>query len=235
MPGVSARVAIVDFGLGNVFSIEQACRHAGMEATTTSIPETLNDYDAAIIPGVGAFPVAMARLIVSGLDGAIREMAFSGRPLFGICLGLQLLFDNSEEFGWHAGLGILRGDVIRLPESRSENAARRRKVPQIGWNRIRPEGKGWEGTPLEGLDDDTHVYFCHSYYVRPHDASVVVATTDYGEIRYCSAIGAGAVFGCQFHPERSGATGLQVYKNFARLVDQTRKDAAMRSRGEQTG
>ena len=213
-------VAIVDYGLGNLFSIEQACRHASLQATITSNVDDIKAADAVILPGVGAFGDAMAELDRRGLVGTLREFGGSGKPLMGICLGMQLLMGESAEFGDHAGLGFIAGRVERF-DNRSNT---RVKIPQIGWNRIvrsdRLDGAGsaWSLSPLSGLENGTFMYFVHSYHVQPETPDVILAHTTYGGTVYCSALQQGNFFGCQFHPERSGPAGLRLYTNFARKI-----------------
>lgn len=209
----AADVAIVDFGLGNLFSIKHACEHVGMTVAVTSSAEELAAARAVILPGVGAFGDAMAALHGMGLVEPLRTAVASGKPLLGICLGLQLLFSESEEFGAHRGLGILKGRVAYLP-AQAENG-RRLKVPQVAWNTIRPpRDRGpahWRGTLLDGLEPDTSMYFVHSCYVIPEDQDCVLCQADYGPTTFCAGVRRGNVTAFQFHPERSGPDGLHVY------------------------
>jgi imidazole glycerol-phosphate synthase subunit HisH len=209
---MATRVAIVDFGMGNLFSIQNACRVAGIDAIVTSSAKEVADAGAAILPGVGAFGDAMATLRREGLDKAVKELADSGRPLLGLCLGMQLLMSESSEFGRHDGLGIVEGDVGGLSEAVFEG--RRLKVPHIGWNAIRFY-RDRKGTVLEGLPNRTSMYFVHSFYVRPRHPNAVLTVTRFGDFEFCSSLQQGNVFGCQFHPERSGSVGLRVFQTFA--------------------
>jgi glutamine amidotransferase len=203
-------VAIVDYALGNLFSVRQACAAVGLPAQITSEPGVVANADAVILPGVGAFGDAMENLRRLNMDSAIREFADSGKPLVGICLGMQLLMDESSEFGWHKGLGLIAGDVVRLEVPHSNG--RILKVPQIGWNRILPVNGSWGGTMLEGLKGGEYMYFVHSYCVRPVDVGLVISTTVYGEKEFCSTLQSGNIFACQYHPERSGEDGLRIYR-----------------------
>ena len=230
------QVAIVDYGMGNLFSVKQACEWAGLTANTTASPKELLAADAVILPGVGAFEDAMATLKRLGLVRSLLEFVSLGKPLVGICLGMQLLMTEGYEFGYHEGLGIIEGQVERLEESAGET--RKQKVPQVGWNRIQaaghkeqrgenhPEPTLWQGTLLEGIDDGEFMYFVHSFYPRPNNSNVVLSTTQYGHVRFCSSLRLGNVFAFQFHPERSGARGLQIYRNLASLIETN-----IRSRG----
>jgi glutamine amidotransferase len=217
-------IAVVDYKLGNLYSVVRACEHVGARAQITSDPEDIRAADAVILPGVGAFGDAMAALEALGLARLLRDMA-QEKPLWGICLGMQLLMEASHEFGTHEGLGILKGEVRRL-EPGSDAAARPFKVPHVGWNALRrPEGRGWAGTPLDGLPEGVFMYFVHSYAIHQAEEGVVLATTQYGGERFCSALRRGHVFATQFHPERSGEDGLAIYRNFV--------DAAAASRNQQ--
>ncbi len=221
------RIAIVDYGLGNLFSVAQACRHAGLDSTITSAPDDLWRADGVILPGIGAFGHAMRTLDRLGLRSTLVEVATSGKPTVGICLGFQLLFSESHEFGTHAGLGIVDGVVENLRDAAPAAAAGRTpKVPHVGWHAIRRDSSGrsddaWAGTLLAGVPDGAPMYFVHSFHARPARDAATLATARFGALAYCCAIQAGDVFGCQFHPERSGADGLRIYGNFARRLGVT--------------
>jgi glutamine amidotransferase len=211
-------VAIVDYGLGNLYSVQRACEHAGLAAAVTNDRRAIEAAAAVILPGVGAFGDAMAQLRRLDLIRLLRDLAQSPTPLVGICLGLQLLMDESEEFGRHEGLGIIAGDVVRLDAAGV-------KVPQVGWNRI-AASRPWDASPLERLAPGTWMYFVHSFYVRPTDPSNTLSTTTYGATTLCSSLQRGSVFACQFHPERSGPSGLDLYRSLARrLAAPTPEDA----------
>jgi len=220
----------VDFGMGNLFSVKQACEWAGLTASITQSPAETVEADAVVLPGVGAFANAMAMLNDLGMVDALREVAASERPLVGICLGMQLLMTESQEFGCHAGLDIVPGAAVWLESGTSD--PRTLKRPQICWNqlrRVRPEdGDSWAGTFLEGLPNGTAMYFLHSLCVRPSDDDLVVATTRYGTAEFCSALQYRNIFACQCHPERSGVAGLQVYCNLARVLFGRAKRERMR-------
>jgi glutamine amidotransferase len=222
----TASVAIVDYGLGNLFSIQQACRTAGIRAIITGARADIERADAVILPGMGAFGDAMATLRRLGLVEALRESAASGKPLLGVCLGVQLLMSVSYEFGRHEGLDVIPGEVVPLAATGA--SGQRLKIPQVGWNRIHPKPgattESWAGTPLEGVRDGQFMYFVHSYVVVPEDPSVILSTTTYGSAAFCSSVRSRNVFACQFHPERSGHRGLDVYRNLSRALD--RNEAA---------
>jgi glutamine amidotransferase len=237
-------IAIIDLGTGNLRSVEKALHQLGYPAQVTTHTPSVLKADAVILPGVGAFAKAMAALQQEGLAQAIEMTVNAGKPFMGICLGLQLLFEVSEEFGEVKGLGLLRGRVKRLsgpafaaPASQPQSAAAawdpvpanfgkaqpsepsspaepRLKVPHIGWNSIRIVKLH---PALAGMPQDSMFYFVHSYAVVPEADGYTCATTDYG-IEFTSAVGWGKVFACQFHPEKSGRAGLRVLDNFARMA-----------------
>lgn len=211
------RVAIVDYGMGNLYSVRQACQSAGLDAVLTHDPADVRAADGVVLPGIGAFEGAIRTLRERGLVEALQAVAASGRPTVGICLGMQLMMEESEEFGRHEGLGLFPGRVLPFPASSPDG--RRWKIPQVGWNRVRlrqPEAAGtWAAG---GLEDGDFMYFVHSFYVQPAEASVVVATADYAGMEFCAALGRGNVLAWQFHPERSADRGLALYKVFADRV-----------------
>jgi glutamine amidotransferase len=191
-----------------------------MDVRITDSHQDLLEADVVFLPGVGAFGDAMAALRRLDLVAPLREVAASGKLVIGICLGMQMLMTESQEFGSHEGLGLIDGEVVRLPEQLK--AQQRLKVPLIGWNRIRPApGRtvdDWTGTPLEGIPDGTFLYFNHSFHVAPEDTGVVLSTTTYGDVEFCSGLRSDNVLGFQFHPERSGPDGLQIYRNIAKIA-----------------
>lgn len=207
-------VAIVDYHLGNLFSVIQSCENVGIHAELCSDGSKLAEYDAIILPGVGAFGEAMQNMHELGLVEPLRMLAEEGKPIFGICLGLQLLFTRSEEFGTMDGLGIIPGTIKKF---QSEVNGERVKVPQICWNQIdTPEGADWTQTPLREIENKQFMYFVHSYYAKPDDAKYTLTQTTYGGTEYTSAVIAKPnIFATQFHPEKSGVPGLSIYRNWA--------------------
>lgn len=197
-------VAIIDYDAGNIRSVEKAIRYLGKEAVVTSDPEKILAADRVILPGVGAFGDAMKRLHAMGLVEVIRQVAERGAPFLGICLGLQLLFEKSEESPGVAGLGLLQGEILRLPELPGL------KVPHIGWNSLKYPNPG---RLFRGIPEDSYVYFVHSYYLKAQDEGIVTATTEYGTLVHAS-VESGNLFACQFHPEKSSETGLTILENF---------------------
>lgn len=205
-------VAIIDYGAGNLQSVEKALRHIGCECQVTADPAQLLAAEGAILPGVGAFGDAMGSLRARGLEGPIKTYVETGKPFLGICLGQQVLFESSEESPGVPGLGLLKGKILRLPEGMGL------KIPHIGWNSLdiqKPEGlfTGQGGSP--------YVYFVHSYYLQAED-DVVTATTEYG-VAIHAAVQKGNIWACQFHPEKSGEAGLAMLRSFALEVGQSTK------------
>jgi len=202
--------------MSNLHSVEAACRKVGLSSAITSDASQILDAKIAILPGVGAFGEAMDQLVESKLDECIYRFIESGRPFVGICLGLQLLFEMSEEFGSHSGLGLIKGSVRKFQFNGGENI--KYPVPQIGWNKIQQNGDQWNETLLCKNRDNDFMYFVHSYYVDPEDEQVILTTTTYGNQEYCSSVQYNNIFASQFHPEKSGKAGLRIIDNFVDLV-----------------
>lgn len=206
-------IAIVDYGIGNLRSVEKAFAAVGADAHLVSDPAAARQADALVVPGVGAFGSCAAGLRAHGFEPVVLEAVQSGKPLLGICVGMQLLFETSDEMGWHAGLSLLPGQVQRFPADMTDTNDQRLKVPQIGWNQL------WHaGTDplLAGVPSGSYAYFVHSYYCEAADPADVLAVTDYGS-PYPSIVRRGNLWGVQFHPEKSHTVGLQILRNFAAL------------------
>jgi glutamine amidotransferase len=213
------RISIVNFGMGNLFSVKHACELFGLKVSITCSPDEIFLSDVVILPGVGAFGDAMKNLQALDLITVLREVANSSRLFLGICLGMQLLMTESHEFGHHRGLGIIEGSVEQLNHPK-DCFGEPLKVPHVGWNRIyrlrQARGQDpWKNTLLEGLEDGAFMYFVHSFYVKPEDPHITLSFTRYGEIEFCSSLQCGNIFACQFHPERSGREGLEIYKTIS--------------------
>lgn len=207
------KIAIIDYHLGNLFSVQQACRHIGYDAVVTSDKKLLMEADYAILPGVGAFGDAMSVLKEFDLISPIRDFIDSGKPFMGVCLGLQLLFTESEEFGNYKGLNVIEGITRKFPALNSSKE--KLKVPQIEWNQVHiPAIEKIHQTPLNGCKTGDFFYFVHSYYVLPTNKEYVLTNTTYGGMEYCSSVARKNLFACQFHPEKSGEYGLNIYRNF---------------------
>lgn len=208
-----AQVTVVDYGIGNLYSVRRAFEHSGAEVTLSSDPAAIAAAPRLVLPGVGAFADGMAGLRELGLVEPLRAYAASGRPLLGICLGMQMLASASEEFGEHEGLGLIPGRVV--PVAATTTGGQAHKIPHIGWSAIAPApGADWRGTPLAGTPAGTAVYLVHSFHVVPDDPAHALADCDYGGHRVTAAIGRGVIFGCQFHPEKSGPQGLRMLAAF---------------------
>ena len=201
-------IAIIDYGAGNLQSVEKALRHLGCQCQITADPGELAAAQAAVLPGVGAFGDAMGQLRARGLEEPIRQFVSSGKPFLGICLGLQILFEESEESPGVKGLGLLRGKVLRLPKESGL------KIPHIGWNSL---AVGKPGGLFAGVEREPYVYFVHSYYLRAEE-DVVTATAEYGTTIH-AAVQKGNLLACQFHPEKSGQVGLSLLENFKAMAE----------------
>ena len=199
--------AIIDYDAGNIKSVEKAVIALGGRAEVTADPEAIRKADKVILPGVGAFGDAMAHLRKTGLDEVIREVTGKGTPFLGICLGLQLLFERSDESPGAEGLGILPGEILRIPDCEGL------KIPHMGWNSLHLEN---DGRLFAGIKEGTYVYFVHSYYLKAKDEKIVKASTEYSTHIHAS-VEKDNVFACQFHPEKSGDVGLKILKNFLNL------------------
>ncbi len=218
-------VAIVDYGMGNLYSVKKVCDYVGLSAEITSDKRTVVEADGIILPGVGAFGVAMETLGRHDLVEPMKESIFLGKPFLGICLGMQLLMSESEEFGNHEGLGIFNGNVIQFPHV--NDAGERVKVPQVGWNTIACPRGSWSTSLLDGVPSGSYMYFVHSFRVVPAQDDIIATTSVYEGISYASGIAKENVIAFQFHPEKSGVKGIQIYKNFSRMVSAHHSPDAM--------
>lgn len=221
------QIAIIDYEMGNLFSVKKACEHVGLEGLISSDKDTIMKSDGIILPGVGAFGDAMDNLKRLDLISPIKDFIGSGKSFMGICLGLQLLMSESNEFGHHEGLDVIKGTVVRFPNIDTEG--RKIKVPQVGWNRIyspyTAESGFWEASPLSKIADSVYMYFVHSFYAVPSEKSVILSCTNYESTEYASSILHNNVFACQFHPEKSENNGLKIYENWAKMVENKRKES----------
>ncbi len=202
-------IAIIDYDAGNIKSVEKALIALGEQATVTRDPGEILAADGVILPGVGAFGDAMERLESYGLVETIGRVAEQKLPFLGICLGLQLMFDGSEESPGVKGLGLLRGKIVRIPDDGGL------KVPHIGWNNLKFPRRG---RLFKGLPEDSYVYFVHSYYLQAEEESIVTATTEYGALIH-AAVEKENIFACQFHPEKSSGVGMKILQNFIEVVN----------------
>ena len=200
-------IAIIDYGAGNLRSVRNALTHIGAEVFTASTPDQLAGADKIVLPGVGAFGAGMDGLRKAGFEEPIKEAVAAGTPLFGICLGLQYLFESSDEMGHHTGLGLLPGYCTRFPADLDL------KVPHIGWNQLRVRN---DSPLMAGVPDRAYAYFVHSYYAQPANPDDLIADTEYG-IQFAAVVGRGNVFGIQCHPEKSQGVGMRILKNFTNM------------------
>ncbi|MBI1912880.1 MAG: imidazole glycerol phosphate synthase subunit HisH [Deltaproteobacteria bacterium] len=202
-------IAIIDYDMGNLRSVQKAFEKIGATATATRDPNVIKDASRVVLPGVGAFKDCMKNLEDYGLIDPILKAIDSGKPFLGICLGLQLLFEESMEFGTHKGLGVIKGKVVRFPATDNPEF----KVPHMGWNEIKKEK---DSPILDGISDKSYFYFVHSYYAVPDDKAVILTSTDY-DVNFTSSIAKDNIMACQFHPEKSQQVGLKLLKNFNEL------------------
>ena len=200
-------IAMIDYDAGNIKSVEKVLQKLGAEVVITKDADTILQADKVILPGVGSFGDAMANLKKYGLDEVIHKVVDKGTPFFGICLGLQLLFERSDETPGVEGLGILKGEILRIPDEEGL------KIPHMGWNSLHLQN---QGRLFQGLPENSYVYFVHSYYLKAEEESIVKATTEYG-VHIHASVEKDNVFACQFHPEKSSDVGLQIVKNFVEL------------------
>jgi glutamine amidotransferase len=209
-------IVIVDYGMGNLRSVNKGFEKVGFPTVVTQDRESIRKASGLVLPGVGAFKKAMENLTELGLVEPIKEFILSERPFLGICLGLQLLFSESEEFGVQSGLGIFAGRVVRFPFSTPGSSPSREslKVPHMGWNGVQVRRRV---PALESVEDGAYFYFVHSYYPVPQERDIVATTTDYGG-EFVSSVSRGNLFACQFHPEKSQKVGLKILHNFGALV-----------------
>jgi imidazole glycerol-phosphate synthase subunit HisH len=209
-------VTVIDYGIGNIFSVRRALEYCGADVQLSSKQTEIAAADRVILPGVGAFADGMKGLRDRGLIEVVSRFAATGRPILGICLGMQMLATSSEEFGENAGLGLIPGRVTKVPDKSIEGKPN--KIPHIGWKEIFPASGGdWKATILEDTPEGTPVYLVHSFHLVPYDPADLLADCNYGGHRVTAAVRSGNIFGAQFHPEKSGKAGLQMLAAFLRL------------------
>ncbi|MBL1140606.1 MAG: imidazole glycerol phosphate synthase subunit HisH [Proteobacteria bacterium] len=210
-------VTVVDYGMGNLFSVRMALEHCGARVNVTSNPSEIEHADRIVLPGVGAFTTGMNELCRNGLDVAIKEARCKGTPLLGICLGMQMLFDYSKEFEHTNGLGMVNGGVVAIPNISPSGV--KCKIPHIGWAQLESSESvsTWQNTILSNVDSSDAVYFVHSFMAKPDNDSALIAMVDYGGTIITAVVQEDNVVGCQFHPEKSGPVGLAVLKQFLKL------------------
>lgn len=209
-------VVIIDYGMGNLMSVQRGLQHAGAKVEVSSDPKRILAAERVVLPGVGSFPAAMKELGCRGLIPVIRELAGRGSPLLGICLGMQVLFEMGEEFGQTVGLAVLPGCVIAIPTQSPDGQPH--KIPHVGWNAILPPvGMTWDGTALADVEPGEAAYFVHSFMAKPSDSQHLIAECQYGGINIAAVVCRANVVACQFHPEKSGVVGLRILRRFLKL------------------
>lgn len=209
------KIVILDYGIGNVKSICNALNNIGADTVFTADEKEILHADAAILPGVGAFAKGMQNLAESNLINVIHKFVATGKPFMGICLGMQMLMDTSEEFGTTKGLGLIRGNVVKL----TILDGAKEKLPHVTWNEINEYSPGkWENTIMHDIPKHSDVYFVHSFVAAPANQEDVLVTAEYGNVNFCAGVNRGNIYGFQFHPEKSGNTGLQILRNFLSLT-----------------
>lgn len=211
------RVTVIDYGIGNILSVCRAIEYFGAQVVLSGSPQEIIKAERLVLPGVGAFADGMEGLHQRGLVEAIQEYACTGRPFLGICLGMQMMMESSEEFGNYKGLGLIKGTVLAVPPRGSDGVAH--KIPHIGWNELLcPPGiENWQGTILEGIPQGSSMYFVHSFTAVPDYAENRLADTNYNGCVISAAIRSSNLYGCQFHPEKSGKAGLGIIRNFLNI------------------
>ena len=207
-------VTVIDYGIGNILSVSRAFEHCGANVIVCDNAEKIEGADYLVLPGVGAFANGMSELTKRELIEPIKKFVAGGRPFLGICLGMQMMMDESEEFGSNEGLGLIPGKVVAIPSTGTNGAPH--KIPHIGWNAlVLPSGReSWEGTILQDIEQGEAVYFVHSFMAVPASPDHIVSYSLYNGIRVTATIGSGNIFGCQFHPEKSGEIGLKILRRF---------------------
>lgn len=221
MSKTTPQVAIIDYQMSNLFSVQHACEFVGLHSTITSDPKVVATADAVILPGVGAFRDAMNYLNKLGLSDAIHASIKQGKPFLGVCLGLQLLFTESDEFGLNKGLNVIPGRVTKFLAQDPQGQTI--KIPQIGWNTISPvagSAHPWSETALREVSPGSFMYFVHSFFVTPTQPNDWLSETTYEGMQYCSAIARDNVLAVQFHPEKSGPEGMKIYRSWAKIFTQ---------------
>ncbi len=205
------KVAIIDYGVGNLFSLKKALDGFGHDIFITEEADKISSADAVILPGVGSFQAGIEGLKIRNLIKTVKNFASTGKPMLGICLGAQLMLSKGHEFGMFDGLDIIPGKVLKFPKLAE-------KIPHIGWNEIYYPKKIWAKTILDSVKENSDVYFVHSYVLRPDKKNNILSFTKYGDYEFCSAIRRDNIYGCQFHPEKSGNVDLKIIKNFIKII-----------------
>ena len=206
-------IAVIDYNLGNVRSISEAFKNQNANIILTRNKDEILKSEGVVIPGVGSFSQGMKNLVNFDLVDVLKECTTLEKPLLGICLGMQLLFEESEEFGKTNGLGLISGKIIELPTKDNLNE----KLPHVSWNEIKIDKASWDNTILSDIQEGSDMYFVHSFVAKPKDPNNVLSLTEYSKYLFCSSVKKGNIYGCQFHPEKSGLLGLKIINNFINI------------------
>jgi len=212
-------ITLIDYGTGNIKSIQNAFKESGVNLKLSREKEVIYGSEGIILPGVGAFAHGMKNLIKYDLIDVIKETVEKGKPLLGICLGMQLMFEESEEFGITKGLGLFKGRVIKVPIKQSKKV----KLPHISWNEIKKKKTSWNGTILDNLTNGSDMYFIHTFVAKPDIEDEVLSETEYAGVKFCSSVKKNNIYGCQFHPKKSSEAGLKVIKNFVKICKENKQ------------
>ena len=215
---MSLKIVVIDYGIGNVRSIVNAFVKIGVSTSMTRDPDVILNADGVVLPGVGAFAHGMRNLHKFSLVEVIKKYSNSGKPLLGICLGMQMLMTESEEFGVTKGIALIEGSVVKLPVNDPEND----KLPHVSWNEIEKAGINWDKTIFSNIKNSTDMYFVHSYVAVPDNKENILSTTNYSGFDFCSSIKKNNIYGCQFNPEKSAQDGLKVIENFVKICRENR-------------
>lgn len=206
-------IVVIDYGIGNIKSIKNAFEALGVEVILSREKDAILNADGVILPGVGAFSHGMNNLSEYGLDDIIREYVKTNKPLLGICLGMQMMMEESEEFGITKGLGLIKGRVIKIPVDQTKKI----KLPHVSWNEIKDKSVDWENTILEDVPRDSNMYFVHTFVAKPDHEENILSVSEYANVEFCSSVKKDNIYGCQFHPEKSATRGLGIIKNFIKI------------------
>jgi len=213
------KIVIIDYDVGNVRSIINALKKVGIDSILSNKEDEIMSADGIILPGVGAFAHGMDKLNQYNLIKIITEYTNTNKPLLGICLGMQMLLDESEEFQNTKGLGLISGKVIKLPVQNSSYE----KLPHVSWNEIKKQNINWNDTILDKVEQQSDMYFVHSFIANPTNQNEILSTTEYSDYQFCSSVKKGNIYGCQFHPEKSGEKGLKIIENFIKICKESIK------------
>lgn len=215
-----AKIAIIDYGVGNLYSLIRAFEYFGIKTRVVDNSDYLGDFCGLVLPGVGSFESGIRGIKRRNLLKGIKDFANFDKPILGICLGAQLMLSQGHEFGIFDGLDLIKGKVLMFPSLQNNE-----KIPHVGWNKVYRNSENlWQNTILDSVEENSDLYFVHSYFLQPDDKKNILALSNYGGFEFCSAVKEGNIYGCQFHPEKSGKAGLLIIKNFIKVVKNYEKN-----------